>query len=229
MPAAAPRPESQEDILDAALAALTEADVPPDDETWGVPDPDCGRPAELADLIPGELDQLAGLEGEDRAANTAATTVTPARPAVTPAGPAATGPTGTASSGFDPPGRGLRDRAGGGAGFAGFAQDGVLDLLAPGVPLAGFADAAHARLTALTGNELVGVLAAWRRQTSWAQARELAAVAELARRRPADRTPPAAAVGEFPAQLSEFIAAEIAMALTLTRHGGEVLLELALD
>src|SRR6202035_2836766 len=107
------------------------------------------------------------------------------------------------------PGRCRGDRAGGGAGFAGFAQDGVLDLLAPGVPLAGFADAAHAQLTALTGNELVGVLAAWRRQTSWAQARELAAIAELARRRPAGRTPPPAP-GQFPAELSEFTADEVA-------------------
>ena len=54
----------------------------------------------------------------------------------------------------------------------------------PGLALAGFADAAHAALGGLSDNELVGVTAVWRRQTSWAQARELAAVAELARRRP---------------------------------------------
>ena len=51
MPAAASQPESQDDILAAALAALTAADIPPgeqDHASW--PDPDTGRPAELAGL-----------------------------------------------------------------------------------------------------------------------------------------------------------------------------------
>ena len=95
--------------------------------------------------------------------------------AAQPAPVAETGP-----AGFLP-----RDRSGGGYGFA---DGGELDVLDPGVPLAGFAADAHARLAALTDDELIGVLRAWRRQTSWAQARELAAVAELARRRPAERT-----------------------------------------
>ncbi|MDR3036606.1 MAG: 13E12 repeat family protein, partial [Kitasatospora sp.] len=112
---------------------------------------------------------------------------------------------------------------------AGFAEGGPLDVLSPGVPLAGFADDAHARLGALTDDELIGVLRAWRRQASWAQARELAAVAELARRRPADGTPPGAAPGELPARLSEFVAAEVAMALTLTGRAAGAELDLALD
>ena len=44
MPAAS-QPESQDDILPAALAALTAADIPPgeqDHASW--PDPDTGRP-----------------------------------------------------------------------------------------------------------------------------------------------------------------------------------------
>ena len=45
---------------------------------------------------------------------------------------------------------------------AGFADGGELDVLGPGVPLAGFADDAHARLAALT-DELIGVLHGWRR------------------------------------------------------------------
>ncbi len=122
MPAATPRPESQEEILDAALAALTDADLPPDDDMWAVPDPDCGRPAELADLATAELGLLAGLDEAGRAVDAAA---------ATSAGAAATGP-----DAADPRGAGV-------AGFPGFAQDGVLDLLAPEVPLAGFADAAH--------------------------------------------------------------------------------------
>jgi hypothetical protein len=52
---AVPAPESQEDILEAALAALTDGDIPPDNHEWAVPDPDSGRPAELAGLtaVPG--------------------------------------------------------------------------------------------------------------------------------------------------------------------------------
>jgi len=102
-------------------------------------------------------------------------------------------------------------------------------VLAAGMALAGFADDAHARLAALTDDELIGVLRAWRRQACWAQARELAAVAELARRRPAEGTPPAAALGEFPAAISEFTADEVAMALTLTGRAAGVELDLALD
>ena len=100
---------------------------------------------------------------------------------------------------------------------SGFADGGALDVLAAGMSLAGFADEACAAAGALDDDRLIGVLRAWRRLTSWAQARELAMIAELARRRPADRTPPAAP-GEFPAALSEFIADEVAMALTLTQR-----------
>jgi hypothetical protein len=109
----------------------------------------------------------------------------------------------------------------------GFAEGGVLDGLAPGVALAGFAEDAHAGLAGLTDDELVGVLRAWRRQASWAQARELTATAELARRRPADDARPARP-GEFPASLSEFTAEEVALALTLTRRSAGVQLDLAL-
>ena len=118
-----------------------------------------------------------------------------------------------------------RDGTGRGTGFA---DGGPLDVLVPGVPLAGFADAAHARLAQVSDDELVGVLRGWWRQTSWAQARALAAIAELARRRPADRTPPAPP-GQFPAVLSEFIPDEIAMALTLTKTAAETQLGLALQ
>ena len=52
--------------------------------------------------------------------------------------------------------------------------------------------------------------------------------AELARRRPADRTPPAGP-GAFPPQLSEFISDEIAAALTVSGPAASALLDLALD
>jgi Domain of unknown function (DUF222) len=85
----------------------------------------------------------------------------------------------------------------------------------------------------LADDELIGVLRAWRRLESWSSAGTLAAAAELARRRPAARTPAgrvlAAGPGEFPARLSEFISDEIAAALTVSGPAASVLLGLALD
>ena len=70
---------------------------------------------------------------------------------------------------------------------AGFAADGLLDHLAPGPALAGFAQNAWADgLGMLSDDALVGVLQAWRRLASWAAAGEFAAVAELDRRRTAE-------------------------------------------
>ncbi len=69
----------------------------------------------------------------------------------------------------------------------GFEADGALDVLRPGPMLAEVADAAHVHGLRHAGDdELTGIIKAWRRITSWAAARELAAVAELARRRPGD-------------------------------------------
>jgi hypothetical protein len=118
-----------------------------------------------------------------------------------------------------------RDGAGHGAGFA---AGGALDALAPGPGLAGFTDDAHARLAGLDDDALIGVLRGWRRLAAWAQARELATITELARRRPAGGAPPAPP-GQLPAQMSEFVADEIAFALTLTGHAAGTQLKLALD
>ena len=69
----------------------------------------------------------------------------------------------------------------------GFEADGALDVLRPGPMLSELADAAHVHGLGHAGDdELTGVIRAWRRIASWAAARELAAIAELARRRPAD-------------------------------------------
>jgi hypothetical protein len=54
---AASRPESQEQILQAAVASLTEADIPPDGQD-GWLDPDADPPAELAALPDAELAEL---------------------------------------------------------------------------------------------------------------------------------------------------------------------------
>ena len=215
---AARRPESREQILLAAVASLTEAGIPPDEQD-GWLGPDADPPAELAALPDAELAELLA--------------AAPPRPAP-PAWPLSCRPTGGPGGARWPAGNGPRDGTGRMAGFAsgpgaGFAEGGPLDVLPAGTALAGFADDAHARLAALTDDELIGVLRAWRRQASWAQARELAAVAELARRRPAGGTPPAAAPGGFPARLSEFIAAEVAAALTLTGCAAGAELDLALD
>jgi hypothetical protein len=155
------------------MASLTEADIPPDEDdpdAWA--DPDSGPPAELAGLTGAELEELLA--------------DVPARPAP-PAWPlsyrSADGPDGQPwPAGFLP-----RDGSGHGAGFA---DDGVLDVLAPGVSLAEFADDAHARLADIGDDALIGVLRGWRRLAAWAQARELATITELARRRPAGGAPP---------------------------------------
>ena len=71
----------------------------------------------------------------------------------------------------------------------GFASEGLLDGQVPGPALAGLTDRAHGSGLHLVGDEeLTGVIRAWRRLTSWATARELAAIAELARRRPAEES-----------------------------------------
>jgi hypothetical protein len=188
VPAAAPGPETQEEILAAVLAARDECDVPAEDDSWVIVDSDGDRPAELAGLDGAELDELLAA--------------------------ASSGPAGAAA------GRGP-------GGEPGFAEGGVLDVLAPGVALAGCADDAHAGLGGLTDDELIGVLRAWARQESWAQARKLAAVTELARRRPSGGAPPARP-GQPPANVSEFTADEVGLALTLTRRSAGAQLDLAL-
>jgi hypothetical protein len=80
----------------------------------------------------------------------------------------------------------------------GFDAGGVADRLPPGPVLAGSDD------------ELAGLMIAWRRVASWAASGELAAVAELSRRRQAQ-----VAAGADP-HLTEHVGDEVAMVLTLT-------------
>ncbi len=125
---------------------------------------------------------------------------------------------------------------------SGFEAGGALDTCAPSESLARLADAVtrDGRLTELNDDELIGVVRAWHRLESWCSAGTLAVIAELARRRPAERTAPAAAgqfpaqwtapdPGQFPAQLSEFISDEVAAALTLSSQTAGAYLDLALD
>jgi hypothetical protein len=113
---------------------------------------------------------------------------------------------------------------------SGFESGGSLDICAPGGSLAGLTDAAtrDGRLAELDDDELIGVLRAWRRLESWCCAGTLAVIAELARRRPAERAAPATA-GSFPDRLSEFIGDEVGAALTLSGRTAGAYLELGLD
>ena len=107
-------------------------------------------------------------------------------------------------------------------GARGFAAGGPLDLMAPGAALAAAADAAAAAgLAALNDDELIGLLCAARRLTSWAASLELRAVSGLAGRRAAH----AAATRD--SRQADHVADEVAAALTLTCRSADRLLHLA--
>ena len=119
---------------------------------------------------------------------------------------------------------GLRAGLGGRATHAGagFAADGVADLLPPGPVLAGLAEDAHAAgLGRLTDDELAGVIRAGRQLSSWATALELEAVGDLMRRREGQE-----AAGQPHA--AEHVDAEIAALLRLTGRGAGRVLDLAI-
>lgn len=113
-------------------------------------------------------------------------------------------------------------------------------MIAPGPVLAGWL--ACARPRELDDAALVTSITNWRRLTSWAQAQELAAVAELAHRRgvpagDADHADLAGDAAEDDAQRAgqireleaELVPQEVALALTLTRTGAEYWMELAVS
>ena len=107
-------------------------------------------------------------------------------------------------------------------GAQGFAAGGPLDQLEPGPVLAGFAaEAWDGGLAVLSDDELIGVLSAARRLTSWATALELAAVAGLGSRRAADAR---AAADQ---RQCDHIGDEVAAALTLTCRAADRLVSLA--
>jgi hypothetical protein len=179
------------DLADWDLAA---ADVPPtDEELWQlVSGPGCDLPHDTAAWLP---DVPADLPPGHSAA--------PESAGVREALPA---------------GRLPRD---GGDG-TGFAAGRVADHLPPGTVLAGFASDVWADgLDRITDHELIGVLLAWRRLNSWTAAGELAAVAELNRRRLAE-----VAAGADP-HLAEHVGDELALPLTLTTRGADQLLDFA--
>ncbi len=110
-----------------------------------------------------------------------------------------------------------------------FASGGLFDD-APGCPaLAAFADDAAGpddRFAGASDDELLGVLRAWGRVESHAAARKYAAIAELARRRPAAALEGGA---RMPASWDEFAASELAGVLGESRADAVGMLALAHD
>src|SRR5450432_3662351 len=159
-------------------------DEPPTEaELYGLwPDPFGGPPdgseAWLADLAAPELDAL--LEEQAAAASSASGL---------PGGrePIAAGFT------HRDPGPATARRATVGGAALGFAAGGALDLLAPDPVLAGFTqEVFDSGLGQLSDDELVGVLCAARRLSSWQAAMEFAAVSGLDARRMARAARPGA-------------------------------------
>ena len=107
---------------------------------------------------------------------------------------------------------------------SGFADGGLLDGLEPGPALAGFSQGVlDDGFAGLSDDELVGVLRASRRLSSWQAGVELAAVAELDARRMR------AAARPGWSRVSEHVSEELAAALVLTGRSADSLLGLARD
>ena len=219
MPAATPTPgrlpgqPSEDPVLtdDCGQADDPWLDEPPGPPS-GPDDDESGPPPWLADDPDDADDVLAWLDAElAKAAPWLAADPDWDDPA--PTGPP--GPAGPAE--VFKAGRWDRSRGDGG----GFAAGGLADRLPPGPVLAGLAaDRWAAGLDQLTDDELIGVLRAARRLASWAAAMELAAATGLWRRRTAGED-----AGDTGAALHAD--AELAAALTLTRHAADQLLGLA--
>ena len=107
---------------------------------------------------------------------------------------------------------------------AGFAEGGMLDQMGPGGGLAGLSQhALDDGLAALDDDALTGLIRASLRLSAWQSGVELAAVAELDRRRLRQSRRPGWS------RVSEHISAELATALVLTGRSADSLLGLARD
>src|SRR5262245_5303509 len=181
------------------------------------------RPGGLYLLVPRELSGLAsaGLRGLASGQGDAGAEGLAALLTGSPEEP----PDDAEESAAGPPGpevfkAGRWDRARGNG--AGFASGGVADDLPPGPTLAGLAgDVWDRGLERLSDDELIGVLRAARRLTSWASAMELSAAGDLWRRRMDEEAAGDTGAGEHTGD-------EIAAALTLTGRSADQLLDLAI-
>ncbi len=113
---------------------------------------------------------------------------------------------------------------GDGAAGAGFATGGWLDVLVPGPVLSSFSqDVVDSGFGSLSDDELVGVLRAARRISSWQAAVEFKAIGELDARRLRESGRPGWS------RISEHVSSELAAALTLTGRSADSLLCLSRD
>ena len=103
----------------------------------------------------------------------------------------------------------------------------VAEKLAPGPDLAAWLSLAPA--AGLDDAGLAAVAGAWRRLASWAQARELAAVAQIASRAAARDQDIGTGEDGRPARVPASAAAEVALELTMSRYGASWWAGLAVD
>src|SRR6266498_2690623 len=105
---------------------------------------------------------------------------------------------------------------------------GVLaERLAPGPDLVGLLAAAPAR--ALGDADLAAVAGSWRRVAAWAQAQELAAVAQIASRTAARDEDIGTDADGRPARIPVSAAAEVALELTMSQYGAAWWADLAVQ
>ena len=103
----------------------------------------------------------------------------------------------------------------------------VAERLAPGPDLAAWL--ATAPPADLGDADLAAVAGSWRRVASWAQARELAAVAQITSRAAARDEKASTAHDGRPSQVTPSAAAEVALELTLSQYGASAWADLAVE
>ena len=103
----------------------------------------------------------------------------------------------------------------------------VAGHLAPGPDLAAWLAAAP--VAELTGEDLAAAAGSWRRLGSWAQARELAAVAQIAARAAARDEQAGVDADGRPAQVPASAAAEVALELTMSPYSAAAWADLAVE
>ncbi len=110
---------------------------------------------------------------------------------------------------------------------AGMLAGRVAEQLAPGPDLVAWL--ALAPDTALSDGDLAAVAGSWRRVAAWAQARELAAVAQIASRAAARDEDIGTDADGRPARISAAAAAEVALELTMSQYAATGWADLAVD
>jgi uncharacterized protein DUF222 len=129
--------------------------------------------------------------------------------------------------GLDPDGPKGLEQGGGGRRPAWVLAGRVAEKLAPGPDLAAWL--AMAPAADLADWDLAAVAGAWRRLASWAQARELAAVAQIAARSAARDEDIGTGPDGRPVRIPASAAAEVALELTMSRFGASWWADLAVQ